>query len=43
MPTRSGRILIVNDDAGVLTAAKLLLKRYFALVQTEADPARIPA
>jgi DNA-binding NtrC family response regulator len=42
MPDRSARILVVDDDPGVLTAAKLLLKRHFAVVQTEADPAHIP-
>jgi len=39
---RNGRILVVDDDPGVLTAAKLLLKRHFAVVQTESDPAQIP-
>jgi DNA-binding NtrC family response regulator len=43
MTTRTGRILVVDDDAGVLTAAKLLLKRHFPVVQTESDPARLPA
>ncbi|HEX6994994.1 MAG TPA: sigma-54 dependent transcriptional regulator [Gammaproteobacteria bacterium] len=43
MATRSGRILVVDDDHGVLTAAKLLLKRHFAVVQTESDPTRIEA
>jgi DNA-binding NtrC family response regulator len=42
MPTRSGRILVVDDDPDVLTAAKLLLKRHFALVQTERDPEATP-
>lgn len=41
MTQRSGRILVVDDDAGVLTAARLLLKRHFAVVQTESDPARL--
>jgi len=43
MTTKTGRILVVDDDAGVLTAAKLLLKRHFSVVQTESDPGRIPA
>ena len=43
MTTRTGRILVIDDDAGVLTAAKLLLKRHFALVQTESNPDRLPA
>ncbi len=42
MSTRSGRILVVDDDAGVLTAARLLLKRHFAVVQTESDPHKLP-
>jgi DNA-binding NtrC family response regulator len=42
MAHRSGRILVVDDNLGVLTAAKLLLKRHFAVVQTESNPARIP-
>jgi DNA-binding NtrC family response regulator len=42
MTTRSGRILIVDDDSGVLIAARLLLKRHFAVVQTESDPNKLP-
>jgi DNA-binding NtrC family response regulator len=42
MSTRSGRILVVDDDSGVLTAARLLLKRHFAVVQTESDPHKLP-
>jgi DNA-binding NtrC family response regulator len=42
MANRSGRILVVDDDPGVLTAAKLLLKRHFAVVQTESDLSRLP-
>jgi DNA-binding NtrC family response regulator len=42
MSTRSGRILVVDDDSGVLTAARLLLKRHFAVVQTESDPQKLP-
>jgi DNA-binding NtrC family response regulator len=42
MTTRSGRILVVDDDSGVLTAARLLLKRHFAVVQTESDPQKLP-
>ena len=43
MTEQTGRILVVDDDPDVLTAAQLLLKRHFALVQTEEDPGRIPA
>jgi DNA-binding NtrC family response regulator len=42
MADRSGRILVVDDDPGVLTAARLLLKRHFSAVQTESDPSRLP-
>jgi DNA-binding NtrC family response regulator len=42
MSLRSGRILVVDDDPGVLTAARLLLKRHVAVVQTESDPAKLP-
>jgi DNA-binding NtrC family response regulator len=42
MASRIGRILVVDDDSGVLTAARLLLKRHFAVVQTESDPERLP-
>lgn len=39
---RNGRILVVDDDASVLTAARLLLKRHFTDVQTESDPRKLP-
>jgi two-component system, NtrC family, response regulator HydG len=43
-PTKilDGKILIVDDDAGVLSAANLLLKRHFKQVDTEKNPLRIP-
>ncbi len=37
-----GKILIVDDDTGVLSAANLLLKRHFKQVDTEKNPLRIP-
>lgn len=40
--TTEGKILIVDDDAGVLSAANLLLKRHFKQVDTEKNPLRIP-
>jgi DNA-binding NtrC family response regulator len=40
---RRGRILVVDDDGDVLVAARLLLKKEFAVVQTESDPQRLPA
>jgi len=41
-PYLEGKILIVDDDAGVLSAANLLLKRRFKQVDTEKNPLRIP-
>jgi len=38
----TGNILVIDDDPDVLTAAHLLLKRHFALVVVEENPARIP-
>jgi DNA-binding NtrC family response regulator len=35
-------VLVVDDDADVLTAARLLLRRHFKRVITESDPTRIP-
>ena len=37
------RILIVDDDSDILTAARLLLKRHFGRVVTANQPERIPA
>jgi two-component system response regulator HydG len=36
------RILVVDDEADILQAAQLLLKRHFASVQTSSDPASLP-
>lgn len=38
----TGRVLIVDDDADILVAARLLLKREGILCHTEAQPDRIP-
>jgi two-component system, NtrC family, response regulator HydG len=38
----SARILVVDDEEDILLAAKLLLKRHFAAVETLRDPARLP-
>jgi two-component system response regulator HydG len=35
------RILVVDDEEDILLAAKLLLKRHFAAVETLADPSRV--
>ncbi|MFB0909234.1 MAG: response regulator, partial [Spirosomataceae bacterium] len=36
------KILIVDDDVDVLSAAKLLLKRNFEKVEIEKNPEKIP-
>ena len=38
----SARILIVDDEEDILLAARLLLKRHFACVQTLRDPSLLP-
>jgi DNA-binding NtrC family response regulator len=38
MTQRHGRVLVVDDDRDVLIAARLLLKKQFALVKTETNP-----
>jgi two-component system, NtrC family, response regulator HydG len=40
--TTGTAILVVDDDADVLQAAQLLLKRHFSHVETTTDPNRIP-
>ncbi len=42
MSTRTGRILVVDDDEDILDAARMFLKRHAAAVRTERDPGRIP-
>jgi DNA-binding NtrC family response regulator len=36
------RILVIDDEADVLMAARLLLKRHFSSVRTERDPSLLP-
>lgn len=43
MPDKAGHILVIDDDLDVLTAAQLLLKRHYALVQIADDPEHLPA
>jgi two-component system response regulator HydG len=43
MDRKNGKILVVDDNEDILSAAKLLLKQHVALVRTEKDPARLPA
>lgn len=40
---QDGRVLVVDDDEDILTAARLLLKKHATLVQTESNPRRIPS
>jgi len=42
MTERHGRVLVVDDDRDVLIAARLLLKKQFAVVQTETNPENLP-
>ena len=37
-PPLDGRVLVVDDNEDILQAARLLLKRHFAEVQTLSDP-----
>ncbi len=41
--TLTGRILVVDDNEDILHAARLLLKRQFASVQTLSDPSQLGA
>lgn len=40
--TKSGKILIVDDDEDILQAARLLLKKHVEFIHTERNPDRIP-
>ena len=42
MNAEAGNILIVDDDADVLLAAEIVLKKQFQTVHTESDPLRLP-
>jgi two-component system response regulator HydG len=42
MDRKNGKILIVDDNEDILSAARLLLKQHVALVRTEKNPDRIP-
>ena len=42
MDKKSGKILIVDDDEDILHAARLLLKKHVAQVDTEKDPKALP-
>ena len=38
----TGRVLVVDDDGDILTAARLYLKHHVTVIHTEQDPERIP-
>lgn len=42
MPKKNTKILIVDDNEDVLIAAKLLLKPYTSIVETEKNPGHLP-
>ncbi|HTQ99558.1 MAG TPA: sigma-54 dependent transcriptional regulator [Candidatus Acidoferrum sp.] len=42
MTNKTGHLLVIDDDADVLTAAQLLLKRHYAQVVVDEDPGKIP-
>ncbi len=42
LPVQPGRLLVVDDEEDILLAARLLLKRHFASVDTLSDPAAVP-
>ncbi len=43
MNTKSGKILIIDDDEDVLYSARLLLKQHYSIVRIEKDPELIPS
>lgn len=43
MNSKSGKILIVDDDEDVLFSARLLLKQYYSIVRIEKNPEQIPS
>jgi two-component system response regulator HydG len=42
MPKVNARILVVDDDADILLAAKMFLRQYFKIIHTEKNPEHIP-
>ena len=42
MKNQLGKILVIDDNVDILTAAKLLLKQHSTVVHTERDPQKIP-
>lgn len=42
MSKKTGKILVIDDDEDILLAARMFLKKHFALVHTEKQPQAIP-
>ncbi len=42
MTSKSGKILIIDDDEDILYSARLLLKQHYSIVRIEKDPDQIP-
>jgi len=43
MPTKTGKVLAVDDNTDILFALKLLLRPHVELITTETYPSRIPS
>jgi two-component system response regulator HydG len=43
MTKKNGKVLVVDDNEDILSAARILLKQHLALVHTEKNPERIPS
>jgi DNA-binding NtrC family response regulator len=43
MASKSGKLLIIDDDEDILYSARLLLKQHYTIVRIEKDPNLIPA
>ncbi len=41
MSTKPGKILVIDDDRDILLATRVVLKKQFGLIKTEADPEMI--
>ncbi len=43
MNSKSGKLLIIDDDEDILYSARLLLKQHYSIVRIEKEPNQIPA
>jgi len=41
MSSKPGKILVIDDDRDILLATRVVLKKQFGLIKTEADPEMI--